>query len=191
VTEDIAESLGLEDAKGAIVADVTEDSPALAAGIRQGDTILSFNGKEIKDSRDLARKVAQVKPGDTIPVTLVRDGKTMDISVKIGDMPTDPKMASKDGAEDEAKGVSVAGLGLKLVPAEDGAGVTVTNVAPDSAAAERGLKAGDTILEVAGKEVHSPSDVRDALKSNEKKRVLMLVKTEDGQRFVALPAAKG
>jgi serine protease Do len=100
-------------------------------------------------------------------------------------------MASKDGAEDEAKGVSVAGLGLKLVPAEDGAGVTVTNVAPDSAAAERGLKAGDTILEVAGKEVHSPSDVRDALKSNEKKRVLMLVKTEDGQRFVALPAAKG
>jgi serine protease Do len=190
VTEDIAEGLGLEDAKGAIVADVTEDSPALAAGIRQGDTILKFNGKDIKDSRDLARKVAQVKPGDSVPVTLVRDGKTMDIEVKIGDMPADPKMASKDSGEDSGKGVTLSGLGLKVAPAEDGAGVAVTEVAPGSPAEERGLKAGDIILEVAGAEVHSPSDVRDALKSTDKKRVLMLVKTEEGQRFVAVPSAK-
>lgn len=191
VTEDIAESLGLADAKGAIVADVTEESPALAAGIKQGDTILSFDGKDIADSRDLSRKVAQVKPGAEVPVTVIRDGKTMNISVKIGTMPTDPKMASKDGGKDQEKSVSLADLGIKVAPAQDGPGVMVTEVAPGSAAAERGLKAGDTILEVAGAEVNAPSDVRAALKDNDKKRVLMLVKTDDGQRFVALPKSKG
>ncbi len=78
-----------------------------------------------------------------------------------------------------------------MVPAEDGAGVTVTEVAPDSAAAERGLRPGDVILEVAGTEVHDPADVRDAMKASGKKRVLMLVKSGDGQRFIALPANAG
>jgi len=191
VTEDIAESLGLKDAKGAIVADVTEDSPALAAGVKQGDTILKIDGKDVSDSRDLSRRVAGIKPGDAVPLTIVRDGKTMDLEVKIGTMPDDPKMASKDGKEDGEKSVSLANLGLKVSPAQDGAGVTVTEVAPGSAAADLGLKAGDTILEVAGTEVHAPSDVRAALKANDKKKVLMLVKTDEGQRFIALPTAKG
>ncbi len=192
VTEDIAESLGLKDAKGAIVADVTEDSPALEAGVKQGDTILKIDGKDVSDSRDLSRRVAGIKPGDAVPLTIVRDGKTMDLEVKIGTMPDDPKMASKDDGKDGAeKSMSLANLGLKVAPAQDGAGVVVTDVAEGSAAAERGIKAGDTILEVAGTEVHAPSDVRDALKSNDKKRVLMLVKTQDGQRFIALPTAKG
>ena len=81
-------------------------------------------------------------------------------------------------------------LGLKVVPAEDGAGVTVTEVDPDSAAAERGLRPGDVILEVAGAEVHNPADVRDAMKASGKKRVLMLVKSGDGQRFIALPCQR-
>jgi len=191
VTEDIAESLGLKDAKGAIVADVTEDSPALAAGVKQGDTILQIDGKDVSDSRDLSRKVAGIKPGDAVPLTVIRDGKTMNLEVKIGTMPDDPKMAAKDGKDAGDKSVSLANLGLKVAPAQDGPGVTVTEVEPGSAAAERGLKVGDTILEVAGTEVHAPSDVRAALKGNDKKRVLMLVKTEDGQRFIALPNAKG
>ena len=191
VTEDIAESLGLKDAKGAIVADVTEDSPALAAGVKQGDTILKIDGKDVSDSRDLSRKVAGIKPGDAVPLTVVRDGKTMDLEVKIGTMPDEPKMAAKDGKDAGDKSVSLANLGLKVAPAQDGPGVTVTEVEPGSAAAERGLKVGDTILEVAGTEVHAPSDVRAALKGVDKKRVLMLVKTEDGQRFIALPTAKG
>jgi serine protease Do len=191
VTEDIAESLGLSDAKGAIVADVTDESPALAAGIKQGDTILKVGDKDITDSRDLARKVAQIKPGESVPMTLVRDGKTMELSVEIGKMPSEPKMASSDKGDKNDASVSLANLGHKVAPAEDGAGVTITEVKPDSAAAERGLKAGDTILEVAGTEVHGPADVRSALKENTKKRVLMLVKSGDGQRFVALPVAQG
>lgn len=193
VTDDIAESLNLKEAKGAIVSEVTDGSPALAAGLKQGDTILKLNGKDVADSRDLARKVAQVKPGDSVPVELVRDGKTMEISVKIGAMPSDPKMAANgDGKDGEGdKSISLADLGIKITTAQDGAGVTVTEVAPDSPAAERGLKAGDTILEVAGTEVHAPSDVRSALKNDDKKRVLMLVKTDEGQHFVAIPKSKG
>ena len=192
VTEDIAESLGLKDAKGAIVADVTDGSPALAAGVKQGDTILKIDGKDVADSRDLSRKVAGIKPGDTVPLTVVRNGKTMDVEVKIGTMPDDPKMASKDqGSKEDTKTVSLADLGLKVASAQDGAGVTVMEVAEGSAAADLGLKAGDTILEVAGVEVHAPSDVRAALKANDKKKVLMLVKTDEGQRFIALPTAKG
>jgi len=192
VTEEIAESLGLTEAKGAIVADVTEESPALAAGIKQGDTILKVDGKDIADSRDLARKVAQIKPGQSVPMTLVRDGKTMELSVEIGTMPNEPKMASAGESENKTDtSVSLGNLGLKVTPAQDGAGVTITEVKPDSAAAERGLKVGDTILEVSGTEVHGPADIRTALKANTKKRVLMLVKTGDGQRFVALPVAQG
>jgi serine protease Do len=116
----------------------------------------------------------------------------MDLDVKIGTMPDDKKMAATDTKEDSAdKSVSLANLGLKVAPAQDGPGVTVTEVEPGSAAAERGLKAGDTILEVAGTEVNAPSEVRAALKDSDKKKVLMLVKTEDGQRFIALPTAKG
>ncbi len=190
VTDDIAESLGLAEAKGAIVADVTEDSPALAAGIKQGDTILKMGGKDIADSRDLARKVAQIKPGDDVPVTLIRDGKSMDITVKIGTMPGEPKMASRETTE-PAPAISMVNLGIRIVPAQDGAGVTITEVKPGSAAEQRGLKAGDTILEVAGTEVHGPSDVKDALKNVNKKRVLLLVKSGDGQRFIALPVNQG
>jgi serine protease Do len=191
VTDEIAESLGLAEAKGAIVADVTENSPALAAGIQRGDTILKVNGTEIADSRDLARKVAQFKPDQSVPVTLVRDGKTMEITVKIGKMPGEPKMAAAPEAADEGGNVSVANLGIKVAPAEDGAGVTITDVAPGSAAEQRGLKAGDTILEAAGTEVHGPAELRNAIKSAGKKRVLLLVKSSDGQRFIALPVGQG
>jgi len=191
VTEDIAESLGLAAAKGAIVSNVTEDSPALAAGIQQGDTILKVDGKEIADSRDLSRKVADLKPGQSVPLTVVRDGKTTEIEVKIGTMPDEPKMAATEPGEKKEQGLSLSDFGLKVAPAQDGAGVAVTEVEPGSPAAERGLKAGDVILEVAGAEVHQPSDVRDALKANTKKRVLMLVKSGDGQRFLALPTSKG
>jgi serine protease Do len=188
VTEDIAEGLGLADAKGAIVSDVSEASPALAAGLKTGDTIVKLDGKDVKDARDLARKVARIVPGKSIPVTIVRDGKAMELAVKIGAMPNDPKMASA-GTPD--KHTSLASLGIELAPAPDGAGVQITGVKPGSPAADRGLKSGDVILEVAGREVNEPGDVKDALKEGAKKRVLMLVRSGNDQRFVALPLDRG
>ncbi len=188
VTADIAEGLGLAEAKGAVVSDVTEDSPALKAGLKAGDTIVKLDGKNVEDARDLARKAARIQPGKPVPVTIVRDGKTMELSVKIGVMPNDPKMA---GAATPDKNANLTSLGIELAPAPDGAGVQITGVQPDSPAADRGLKPGDVIMEVAGREVHTPGDVKDALKDGTKKRVLMLVRSGGGQRFIALPMDRG
>ena len=189
VTDEIAQSLGLPSAKGAIVSDVTEKSPALAAGFKTGDTILKADGSDISDARDLSRKVAHFAPGKTINIDIIRDGKPMTVAVKIGAMPTDMKMAGRSAMPNEP--ADTTSLGLKLGPAEDGAGVKILEVKPDSAAEQQGLKAGDVILEVAGKEVNDPSEVKQAMKDNTKSRVLMLVRTGDGQRFLALPLDKG
>ncbi len=188
VTEELAEGLGLDKAKGAIVSNLTEDSPALKAGLKQGDTILKANGEDIDDARDLARTIAKVKPGAAIAVDIYRDGKPQTIQVTIGAMPGEiPKMA---GVTKPDTGFGLADLGLDVIPADDGAGLRITKVDPDSAAAERGLKAGDVIVEVAGKEVSSNADLDDALKAADGKRVLMLVRSGDNQRYVALPREK-
>ena len=193
VSDDLAESLGLSSKKGALVADVTDGSPALAAGIKTGDTIVKLGSDEINDPRDLAKKVARYAPGKTIDLTIVRDGKTIELPVAIGKMPGDDKVASKGGNNEQPQHSNLAGLGLMLAPAEDGAGVKVLEVKPDSPAEARGIRAGDVILEVAGSEVHDPADVRAALEGLKPgdKRVLMLVRSANGQRFVALPVGQG
>ena len=185
VTEDLAEGLGLAKAQGAIVADLTENSPALKAGIKQGDTILKANGKEISDARDLARTIAKVKPGSEIPIDIIRNGKAETIKVKIGTMPAEPgKMAGVTKPDD---GFDLSALGIEVAPADDGAGVRITQVDPNSAAAERGLKEGDIILEVSGNQVANAADVDAAIKKGDGKRVLMLVRSGDNQRYIALP----
>lgn len=185
VTADLAEGLGLKEARGAIVSDVTQDSPALKAGLKQGDTILKVNGQDIKDARDLAMTVARVKPGTNMPVELVRDGKEMTIDVKVGKMPGEaPKMASTGKSQ---QGLSLSDLGINVAPAEDGSGVRITDLDPNSNAAQRGLQAGDVILEVAGKPVTTPEEVTAALDKAKGKQVLMLVRSGDNQRFITLP----
>lgn len=188
VTDEIAEGLGLKEAKGAIVSDVSEGSPALDAGFMAGDTILKADGADISDARELSRKIARVEPGKSIDVEIVRDGKPMTLSVKIGSMPDDPQMAGKPSMAEPS---NLGPLGLTLGPADDGEGVKIIEVKPGSLAEQRGLKAGDVILEVAGNEVNDAADVKDALKDAGKSRVLMLVRSGENQRFLALPLAKG
>jgi serine protease Do len=185
VTADLAEGLGLDKSEGAIVSDLTQDSPAEKAGVKQGDTILKVDGKPIADAKDLSHLIARVKPGTSVAMDVIRDGKRQTIDVKIGTMPGEaPKMAST--GEDQ-KGFSLSDLGIAIAPAEDGAGVRITELDPNSKAAERGLATGDIILEVGGKTVTSPSDVSDALKLSKGKQVLMLVRRGDNQRFLTLP----
>jgi serine protease Do len=189
VTEDLAEGLGMAEAKGAIISDVTTDSPALKAGLQQGDTILKANGKEIADARDLSKTIAGVKPGSAIPIEVLRDGKPETITVTIGTMPGEPpKMAS---APDEKKPMSLADLGLEVEPADDGAGLRITKINPDAEAARRGLQVGDIIMEVAGKPVTNPADVAQSIEKAKGKRVLMLVRQGDNQRFITLPRDQG
>ncbi len=163
----------------------------IAAGIKTGDTIVKVGTDDISDPRDLAKKVARYAPGKSIDVTVIRDGKTMVVPVELGKMPGDKEeLASAQPASPEH---GLAELGVRLAPAEDGAGVKVIDVQPGSAAEERGIRPGDVILEVAGKEVHQPSDVKAALVAakGSSKQVVMLLRSGDNQRFVALPGGKG
>ena len=191
VTADIAESFKLSDKKGALVADVTDKSPALAAGVKTGDTILKINDEDVTDPRDLAKKVARFAPGKTVDLTIVRDGKTITVPVALGKMPSQQEASRTTPTENSS--TDLASLGLKLAPAEDGAGVKVTDVDEGSAAAGRGIRTGDVILEIAGKEVQTPADVQEALKAHgaSNKKVLMLVRSGENQRFVTLPVGKG
>src|SRR6185436_13142663 len=116
------------------------------------------------DPRDLAKKVARFAPGKTVDLTIVRDGKTITVPVALGKMPSQQEASRTTPTENSS--TDLASLGLKLAPAEDGAGVKVTDVDEGSAAAGRGIRTGDVILEIAGKEVQTPADVQEALKAH-------------------------
>ncbi len=193
VSQDIADGLGLKDAKGALVDKAEKDSPAAAAGLKDGDVITSVNGEAVADSHDLARKIAALGPKKSAELTIIRNGSPQTIKVTLGSLPDD-KQAKADMPEDQSKD-ALARYGMTLEPATavEGAGktgVVVADVDPDGAAAQKGIQTGDVILQVAGKPVSNPSDVTaaiDAAKADGKKSVLMRVKTEDSTRFVALP----
>ncbi|MEM7425161.1 MAG: Do family serine endopeptidase [Pseudomonadota bacterium] len=188
ITKDIADSLGLDGTDGVIVADVQSGSPADKAGLRSGDTILTLDGKVVQSPRDLARKVAGIKPGTASELELIRDDRRISKTVKIGELQK-KKAAAAVRSERPGGRTALTSLGLSLVPAED-EGVRISEIDPDGPAADRGLRRGDRILEVAGIEVADPDDVVNAIeRANRKGRrsVLMLVRSRDGQRFVAVP----
>ncbi len=190
VTADIAESLGLEKPQGALISDLTTGSPALKAGLKSGDTILKVDGTNIIDGHDLAKIIAHSAPGKKVELAIMRAGKPLTITVTLATMPNDPKMASLAPAAAESQKGGLSAYGLEVAPADDGAGVKVLKVDPKSSAAERGVKEGDVIVEVAGSEVNDAAGVTSALKQATGSKVLMLVRNGDGQRFVALPHAK-
>jgi serine protease Do len=193
VTADIADSLGLKQARGAMVDNPQDGSPAAKAGIEAGDVITAVNGAEVKDARDLARNISMIAPGSSVKLDILHKGETKTVNVALAEMPND-RQANADGQPSK----EVAGtphLGLQLAPAAevDGAGdkgVVVMAVDPDGPAAEHGFRSGDVILNVGGKSVSSVGDVRSALsaaKESGKHSVLMRVKTADATRFVAVP----
>lgn len=196
VSEDIAESVGLDEASGAIVADAQEDSPAKKAGIKSGDTILKVDGKTVEGPRELAKMIAEYAPDTKVDITIWRDGQEKDVSVTLGRLAEPEKRA--DAAEPTGEKTAVVeSLGVELASAKAvGAGeegVVVTDIVPDGAAAEKGLKAGDVILEVAGSTVNTPGEVAEAVvAASEKgrKAVLLRVKSDETVRFVALPVDK-
>jgi serine protease Do len=198
VTRDIADSLGLKAAEGALVAEPQADSPAAKAGIKSGDVITKVNGEAVKDARTLARRISSLQPGTSVKLTVVRDGKEDTTTLTLGELPKErqARANANDGDQErEVPGAGLPSLGLTLAPAgkvagASGPGVVVTDVDQNGPAAERGFKTGDVILDVGGAQVTSPADVRKALadaKSAGKRTVLMRVKSGDATRFVALP----
>ena len=193
VSEDIASSIGLDKPSGTLVAAVTDGSPAEKSGLRTGDTILKVNGADIEGPKELSRAVAKLKPGTSVEMTVFRGGKQRDINVSIGEMPGE-KQASINPGPDSGPAADQK-LGLALAPAEDGEGVVVADVMPGSPAAEQGIRQGDVILEVDGAFVDQPeaavAAIRQSSARSGKSPVLLLVKNNRGQRFVALKIAKG
>ena len=154
-----------------------------------------MNGETIAEMKDLQRRVAQLAPGKDATISIIRDGKPVDITVAIATMPGEKEMAKVEPQSTSgAERTNLADLGVSLRQADDGAGVEITEVKPNSPAAEIGLSAGDLILEVAGKTVASPADVKKEVAhaaGSGQKRVLLLVRSGDRQRFVAIPVKKG
>ncbi len=208
VTEDIAETLGIPENTGALVAGVTPDGPAAKSGIEGGDVILKFDGKDISTMRGLPRVVAQTPIGKSVDVELLRAGQKKTLKVAVGrlvedDDKAEPAALGKPEKSEKGTGPAVAAmLGLKLATitpelrAKFGLdakmkGVVVVEIDPQSPAAQKSIKVGDVIVEAAQEQVESPDDVTrgiDKVKKAGRKAVLLRV--EDGKgdlRFVAVP----
>jgi serine protease Do len=201
LSEDAAQALGLPNANGAIVAEVIDGSPAQKAGFKQGDVVLKMNGTVVKDNRDLTRRVGALQAGETATFVVWRDNRETTISVAIAKRPDEQRLSrldprsggGSDGKPGQAK-VSALGLGLTAITpivrqefGLDGGekGVLITDVDPDSDAAERGLRAGDRIVAVGGTEVRAVTDVSAAVsqaKSQKRPSVLLFVERGENQR---------
>jgi serine protease Do len=197
VTADIADSLGLKKAEGALVAEPQADSPAAKAGILAGDVITSLDGATIKDAHDLAKKVGAMAPGATVKLGVMRKGDMKTMSMTLGELPQ-ARQANAGAGDREKADSETPRLGLMLAPSgkvagAGGEGVVVTGVDPDGRAAEHGVKTGDIILDVGGKAVLTPADVRKALvdaRADAKRTVLIRVKSGEATRFVAISIAR-
>ncbi len=200
VNADIADSLGLKKAEGALVAEPQSNGPAAKAGIQSGDVITHVNGQEIRDARDLAKRISSLPPGSNVKLTVISKGAEKTLTMTLGELPQEQKQAARPANEDkDSAATQVPRLGLSLKPAGDVAGagndgVVVTQIDPDGPAAAQGFRTGDVILDVAGKRVGNAEDVRKAFadaRSGGKRTVLLRVKSGEGTRFLAVPLGRG
>jgi len=203
VTDEIAESLNIKPARGALIAGVEDKGPAKPAGIEPGDVVIKFDGKDIKEPKDLSRVVADTAVGKEVDVVIIRKGAEETRKVTLGRLEDTDKAVPAAVKKDEPaeKPVTQKALGLDLATLskdlrgrykikDSVKGVVITNVDSTSDAADKRLSAGEVIVEVAQEAVSNAADVKkrvDQLKKDGKKSVLLLVSNADGElRFVAM-----
>jgi len=207
VTAEIADALGLKEPQGALVTEPQADGPAAKAGIASGDVVRSVGGVAVKDPTELSKAISSSAPRTSVKLGVLRQGEEKTIAVTLGEYPVKRQAAAPaeqpgttgrgDGSSKEAsKETSKSdALGLKLAPADTvpGAGkqgVVVTGLDPTGAAADSGVEPGDVIVEVGGKAVRTPGEIRNALnaaRGDGQRSVLMRVKSGETTRFVAVP----
>jgi serine protease Do len=211
VTDDIADSFGLDRARGVLVANVVADGPAAKAGLKRNDIIVSFGGQDVLDLRRFPRLVANARVGSTVDLVVWRGGKEVPLKLRVGEQEEAEKQnaaapggAKKPAEPDQPIVSTVEQLGLTLQKATDqlrekyglsdqAKGVVITKVAANSPAAEKQLQAGDIILEVDQKPVTTPQEVTDIvakLQQAKKRSVLLFVERQGDPRFAALRLTK-
>jgi len=204
VTDDIAESLGLKAAQGALVASVTEDGPAAKAGIQAGDVIIEFDGKSVDKSRDLPRIVAETEVEKTVSVDVMRNGSKVTLSVTLGELEQAETGGLLNGSSGGGAIVRLDDIGLSVAPvtaelaekyglSADDRGVVVVSVDADSPAGSRGIEEGDIIRRINQAAVTTVSQLQANIaeaKKNGRKGVLMLVESDGQTRFVQVSFAR-
>jgi serine protease Do len=205
VTDEIAESLGMDRAKGSLVAGVIKGGPVDNGSILPGDVIIKFDGKDVNEMRDLPRVVAESPVGKAVDVVIIRKGVQQTVKVTLGRLEDGEKLASAEtdqgdkGAGEVVSTAKVLGMTIgelddaartKFAISKDVSGVVVSDVAKDSAAAERGIVAGEVITEIAQESVSTPQQVLDriaALKEQGRKNALLMLASKSGElRFVTI-----
>ena len=206
VTEEIAETLGLKEASGALVASVIPDGPAEKAKMEAGDIILKFDGREVTKMRRLPRIVADTEVGKSVDIEVWRDNKKVMLKAKVEELGETPaEVAAKTPGSGKVSESTIDALGLRLSSItpklkskysldKDLKGVVVTKVTESGPAAEKGIRPGDVIVEISQQEVTEPADIAKKVAEAEKagrKSVLLLLEGQGGLRFVAIRIAKG
>jgi serine protease Do len=195
VTNDLAAGLGLSKAEGAIVSGVTPGGAADKAGLKRGDVILSYQGRPVNDTNSFRNEIAATKPGTTIALQVMRDGKTSEFKATLAE--NDVKGGARDTERGEREGESSSKYGMTVEPVtpeiarqleldRNAKGVVITGVDPSGAAASAGLREGDVIQQVNGKSVDSADDVRDALNATTGKPAVLLIARGGATVFVPL-----
>jgi serine protease Do len=206
VTDEIAESVGLSGgARGALVAGVNEGGPADRARLQNGDIVLKFDGTDIREMRTLPRVVAETAIGKQVPVVVWRSGREQTLTATVGELPEEAQQAAATPGPQDRGGrpVEIAGIGVRvssITPelrerfslSAEAKGVVVVEVLPNSPAAERGIRAGDVVVEVQQEAVATPAELQeriDRARQAGRRNVLMLIEGQQGLRWVPLPAA--
>ncbi|APR83856.1 HtrA protease/chaperone protein [Minicystis rosea] len=194
ITPAMAEALGLKTTGGALISDVQDNSPAARAGLKRGDVVLELDGRAVGDSRGLRMAIAETPPGTVVGMTVLREGKRVDLKAALGQLPAEEKQA-----EGGPQAGPAGSLGMQIAPLtpdlarrldmpEGATGVVITQVQPGSRAAEAGIRPGDIIQEIDRNAVQSPNDVKRVLEKDTKRAHLLLVRREGATRYVAIPA---
>jgi serine protease Do len=191
VTPEIADGLGLKKARGALVSAPTPGGPADKAGIRRGDVILKINDGDVKDSHDLARRIAAIAPASKVKLAVFRDDKLKLLEAKLTELQGDEDGQAPGRGLPQA---DIGALGLSVAPAMEGpdgaGGLAIISVRPNGVAADAGLVKGDILLAANGANVLNPDALEKALRSAKvagKKHALALVQRGGTQVYVALP----
>ena len=195
IDEEMAKSLGLKEPGGALIADVVEDGPAAEAGVKGGDVVTAIDGHAIADSRILRNEIARIPPGTDVKLTVVRDGETRKVAVKVGAFPEDGKGAASNVNKEKAVplveklGLHVQDLTADLARRfgyETKRGVIIVDIAESSPAARAGLEAGHLIMSVNRKDVSNVDEFQKAVKASDGNKLLLRVRSAEGVRFVLL-----